>query len=142
MVKLFLELRKVITKNKKFYNKKLLTALTLFLICFLLSSCSPSSDYKKLHGTWSNGSIQLLFPSNDIIQVSTNLDSIPEFSGTYSINGSSMFIQFTSGTLPENCGEEAKYQYTLNEIALNFDLELDDCPFRKEEFAKTFKKIK
>jgi len=115
----------------------------LFLIFILsLSSCSPSSDYKKLHGLWTNGSIQLIFPSNDVIHVSTNNDSIPEYSGTYSINGSDIFIQFTAGTLPDSCGGEAKYEYTINEIALNFDFIRDDCPFRREEFAKTFKKIK
>ena len=115
----------------------------LFLILFLLfSSCSPSSDYKKLHGTWTNGSIQLIFPSNDVIQVSTNLDSIPEFSGTYSINGSDIFIQFTSGKIHDSCVSEAKYQYILNEAALNFDFVRDDCGFRKNEFDKTFKKIK
>lgn len=116
--------------------------LSFFISLLFLSSCSPSSDYKKLHGTWTNGSIQLVFPSNDAIQVSTNLDSIPEFSGAYSINGSDMFIQFSSGSIPDSCGGEAKYQYTLNEIALNFDIERDDCPFRKKEFSKTFKKIK
>lgn len=112
------------------------------MLIFLLFSCFPSSDYKKLHGTWTNGSIQLIFPSNDVLQVSSNNDSIPEYSGTYSINGSDMFVQFTSGSVPDNCGGEAKYEYTINEIALNFDLERDDCSFRKEEFAKTFKKIK
>jgi hypothetical protein len=113
-----------------------------FLILLFFSSCSSSSDYQKLHGTWTNGSIQLIFPSNDAIQVSTNNDSLPEFSGLYSINGTSMFIRFTSGNIAENCGGEAKYQYILNEIALNFDYERDDCAFRKEEFTKTFKKIK
>ncbi len=115
---------------------------SFLILALLLSSCSPDSDYKKLHGTWTNGSIQLIFPSNDVIKVSTNNDSIPEFSGTYSINGSDIFVQFASGNIPQNCGGEGKYQYTLNQIALNFDLERDDCPFRKEEFAKTFKKIK
>lgn len=114
----------------------------LVIFCLIFSSCSPTSDYKKLYGTWTNGTIQLFFPSNDVIQVSTNLDSIPEFTGTYSINGSDMFIQFTSANIPDSCGGEAKYQYKINEIALNFDFERDDCPFRKEEFAKTFKKIK
>lgn len=128
--------------NKKVSGIFFFTIFISSMLILLLSSCSPSSDYKKLHGTWTNGSIQLIFPSNDVIQVSTNLDSIPEFSGKYSINGTSMFIQFSSGTLPENCGGETKYQYTLNEIALNFDLERDDCPFRKVEFSKTFKKIK
>lgn len=112
------------------------------LVIFFLSSCSPDSDYKKLHGTWTNGSIQLIFPSNNVIQVSNNLDSIPEFSGTYSINGSDIFIQFISGNIPDSCGGEAKYLYNLNEIALNFDFLRDDCSFRKEEFKKTFKKIK
>jgi hypothetical protein len=116
--------------------------LLIIVLSFLLSSCSSTSDYKKLHGTWTNGSIQISFPSNESIQISTNNDSIPEVSGTYSINGSDMFIQFTLGTVPDNCGGEAKYEYTINEIALNFDLQRDDCPFRKEEFAKTFKKIK
>lgn len=116
--------------------------LLFVFISFLLSSCTPTSDYKKLHGTWTNGTIQLIFPSNDVIQISTNLDSIPEFSGTYSINGSDIFIQFTSGKIPENCGGEGKYQYTLNEIALNFDFIRDECPFRINEFSKTFKKIK
>lgn len=132
--------------NKKLSCKFIFTIFFLFfsnsMLMFLFTSCSPSSDYKKLHGTWTNGSIQLIFPSNDVIQVSTNLDSIPEFSGSYSINGASMFIQFTTGSIPQNCVGEAKYQYTLNEIALNFDMERDDCPFRKEEFTKTFKKIK
>lgn len=113
-----------------------------FIILIFLSSCSPSSDYKKLHGTWTNGSIQLIFPSTEVILVSTNNDSIPEVSGTYSINGSDIFVQFTSGSVPDSCGGEAKYVYTINEIALNFDLERDECPFRREEFTKTFKKIK
>ena len=116
--------------------------LFLIFIIFLLSSCSPSSDYKKLHGTWTNGSIQLIFPSTDVIQISKNNDSIPEYSGTYSINGSDMFVQFTLGSVSDSCGGEAKYVYTINEIALNFDLERDECPFRREEFTKTFKKIK
>ncbi len=114
---------------------------TLFIL-LLFSSCSPSSDYKNLHGTWTNGSVQIIFPSNDAIQVSTNLDSIPEYSGIYSINGSDIFIQFTKGSISQDCGGEAKYQYILNEIALNFDFIRDDCAFRKDEFAKTFKKIK
>jgi hypothetical protein len=116
----------------------------LISLCFLLllSSCSPDSDFKKLHGTWTNGSIQLIFPDNSTIQISTDRDSIPEYSGTYSINGSDMFIEFTSEKIPDSCGGEGKYNYTINEIALNFDLERDDCPFRKKEFENTFKKIK
>lgn len=125
-----------------YYYLRLWSGGFFLLVIFVASSCSPSSDYKKLHGTWTNGSIQLIFPSNDVIQISTNLDSIPEFSGTYSINGSDIFIQFTSGNIQDSCGGEAKYKYNLNEIALNFDLERDDCAFRKGEFAKTFKKIK
>lgn len=128
--------------KKKLPGKFIFTIFSYLMLMFLFSACSPSSDYKKLHGTWTNGSILLIFPSNDVIQISTNNDSIPEFSGTYSVNGSAMFIQFTSGIIPENCSGEAKYQYILNEIALNFDLETDDCSFRKEEFTKTFKKIK
>lgn len=128
--------------NKKFSGKFICTLFSNSMLMIFLIACSPSSDYKKLHGTWTNGSLKLIFPSNDVIQVSINNDSIPEFSGTYSINGSVMFIQFTSGKIPENCGSEAKYEYIINEIALNFDLERDDCPFRKEEFIKTFKKIK
>lgn len=126
----------------KFIFKIFILIFSNSMLMFLFSSCSPSSDYKKLHGAWTNGSIQLIFPSNDVIHISTNNDSIPEYSGSYSLNGSSIFIQFASGNIPQNCGGEAKYEYVINEIALNFDLERDDCLIRKEEFAKTFKKIK
>lgn len=128
--------------NKKISGKFIFTIFSNSMLMFLFIACSPSSDYKKLHGTWTNGTIHLIFASNGLIQISTNNDSIPEFSGTYSNNGSSMFIQFTNGKIPENCSGEAKYEYIINEIALNFDLETDDCSFRKEEFTKTFKKIK
>jgi len=83
-----------------------------------------------------------MFTSNDAFQISTNNDSIPEFSGTYSINGSDMFITFTSGQIPDSCLGEGKYEYNLNAIALNLDFIRDDCPFRKQQFAATFKKIK
>ncbi|MBX7045978.1 MAG: hypothetical protein K1X86_09085 [Ignavibacteria bacterium] len=117
---------------------KFLILLTFF---FLLSSCS-SDDYKKLHGTWTNGSIYLIFVSNDAIHISTNNDSIPEFSGSYSINGSDLFVTFSSGQIPDSCLGEGKYEYKINAIALNLDFIRDDCPFRKEQFAKTFKKVK
>lgn len=84
----------------------------------------------------------LIIPDNSNLQISTNNDSIPEYSGSYSINGSSMFVQFNSQNIPDSCGGEGKYDYNLNEIALNLDLVRDDCPFRKEQFAKTFKKMK
>ncbi|MBS1516283.1 MAG: hypothetical protein JSS63_14710 [Bacteroidetes bacterium] len=139
MLIFFLGLNSGISKYKKI-NNKLLTLL-IILIFFLLSSCS-SDDYKKLRGTWTNGSIYLIIPDNSTLQISTNNDSIPEFSGSYSINGSDMFVTFSSGQITDSCLGEGKYEYKINAIALNLDFIRDDCPFRKEQFAKTFKKVK
>jgi len=69
-------------------------------------------------------------------------DSIPEIIGSYTLNGSDMFVQFNDGKIPQDCAGESKYSYSINEIALNFDFEVDNCAMRKEEFSKTFKKIK
>jgi len=116
--------------------------LFLILLCILLSSCSSQSDYKKLNGIWTNGSISLIFSDNNNLSVSLDKDTIPEITGSYSLNGSDIFMQFNDGKIPNDCAGESKYEYTINEIALNFDMEVDLCPMRKEEFAKTFKKIK
>ena len=114
----------------------------LIFVSLLLSSCSSTSDYKKLEGTWTNGSIEINFSKDNTLEIITKKDSIPAMVGSYSVNGTDMFITFTTGKIPQNCGGEAKYRYKLNEIAINFDFERDDCPFRKGEFAKTFKKVK
>ncbi|MBS1492911.1 MAG: hypothetical protein JST55_05360 [Bacteroidetes bacterium] len=114
----------------------------ILILSVFLFSCSSTTDYKKLEGTWTNGSIEINFSKDNTFELLTKKDSIPAMVGSYTVNGTDIFISFSSGKIPLSCRGEAKYQYTLNEIALNFDLERDDCPFRKEQFAKTFKKIK
>lgn len=140
-------LNEILFLIKKISLKKNTNTWSIFYSYILLSigvlffSCS-TDDYKKLHGTWTNGSVYLVFISNDALGISTNNDSIPEFTGSYSINGSDMFINFSLGQIPDSCSGEGKYEYKLNALALNLDFIRDDCPFRKEQFARTFKKVK
>lgn len=137
MAKKFQCLTQLVTMLK--WHKVLHFILLIFFL--FLSSCS-SDDYKNFHGTWTNGFIYMMFTSNEAFQISTNNDSIPEFLGAYSINGTDIFVRFNSGQIPDSCLGEGKYEYKLNGFALNLDFIRDDCPFRKQQFAMTFKKIK
>jgi hypothetical protein len=103
------------------------------IACLFLHACAtyPRSGAAAVAGTWTNafGTVWAI-NSNGTFDVDLNHDNKRDAWGTYTVEGDTITISGTGGTVPADCKGKGVYRFTRGSDTLRFSRVHDNCKLR------------